>query len=132
MRRSGLWATDMSASATIIRFPERGGKGFSLLDIGNPGEIKLKHLDHTNFVPYFSGLSLARARKNMREIPQEEAYTLERTPELLLALAVFKALPAGRRNVAQWIVEEAYRKTGDEAAWLLSNALVAANAKGKR
>ena len=80
---------------TVIPFPSRGGTGFSV-----PAETKLKTLDLVNLYPFPSAKSVGDKKAR-----SATTSGLERTPEILIAMAIFKQLPHGRKNMARYEVQ---------------------------
>lgn len=107
-------------AATILPFPDRGGNGFNILN-----GTKLKHLDTTNLIPFAFGLSRRQMDKEIAELPEERAYQFERTPEMLICMALFKAMPSDQRARAIMTVNETYVRCCDEDSRIAGNILAA-------
>ncbi|MBD3761479.1 hypothetical protein [Rhizorhabdus sp.] len=115
-------------AATILAFPARGGNGFNLLSAP-----KRKKIDHTNLA---LSLTQRQMEKEARErFPEEKAFALERTPELLIAMAIYKELDGVQQARVQMTVQGAYQKAGDEESRIAANILAAislSDTKGER
>jgi hypothetical protein len=119
---------EIDMAATILAFPARGGNGFNLLSAP-----KRKKIDHTNLA---LSLTQRQMEKEARErFPEEKAFALERTPELLIAMAIYKELDGVQQARVQMTVQGAYQKAGDEESRIAANILAAislSDTKGER
>jgi hypothetical protein len=108
-------------AATILAFPDRGGNGFNIVP-----STKLKQLDTTNLIPFAFGLSRAQMDREAAErYPDEKAFMFERTPEMLICMALFKAMPTDQRARAMMAVNETYVRCCDEDSRIAGNILAA-------
>lgn len=104
-------------AATVLAFPDRGGNGFSVLDLPKRKKLNLSNI---------CSLAVARAIKIEAErYPEERDFTLVRSPELLICMALFKAMPTDQRARAIMTVNETYAQHGDEDSRVASNLLAA-------
>lgn len=93
-------------AATVLAFPARGGNGFAV----SP-DTELERLDCANLV------QLANKQEGL------DLSKLRRSPEILLAMCLFDQLPPKRKSAILAQMDEAVRRTGDEAVKQLSAAL---------
>ncbi len=104
-------------AAAVLAFPPRGGNGFNI-----PARTKYKRLDITNVC----SLNLARSiRESQKAIPEVRDFTFERTPEMLICMALYEAMPTDQRSRALASINEVHMRHCDEPSRIAGNILAA-------